>query len=226
MRRVFLFSVLALMLVSCASRKEYMVRMHTTKGVIDLKLYNETPKHRDNFVKLVEEHRFDSLLFHRVIKDFMIQGGDPMSKNALPCELLGEGDLGYTIEPEFMPDVHFHRRGVLAAAREYDDVNPEKRSSASQFYIVWGQVFTPESLERYKKSYEERMKRNITITPEQYNAYTTIGGTPHLDGLYTVFGEVVNGLDVVDRIQNVLCDKNNRPLDDVRILKVELLKNR
>ena len=204
MRRVFLFSVLALMLVSCASKKEYMVRMHTTKGVIDLKLYNETPKHRDNFVKLVEEHRFDSLLFHRVIKDFMIQGGDPMSKNALPGALLGEGDLGYTIEPEFMSDVHFHRRGVLAAAREYDDVNPEKRSSASQFYIVWGQVFTP----------------------EQYNAYTTIGGTPHLDGLYTVFGEVVNGLDVVGRIQNVPCDKNNRPLDDVRILKVELLKNR
>ncbi len=226
MRRVFLFSVLALMLVSCASRKEYMVRMHTTKGVIDLKLYNETPKHRDNFVKLVEEHRFDSLLFHRVIRDFMIQGGDPMSKNALPGALLGEGDLGYTIEPEFMPDVHFHRRGVLAAAREYDDVNPEKRSSASQFYIVWGQVFTPESLERYKKSYEERMKRKITITPEQYDAYTNVGGTPHLDGLYTVFGEVVNGLDVVGRIQNVPCDKNNRPLDDVRILKVELLKNR
>ena len=204
MRRVFLFSVLALMLVSCASKKEYMVRMQTTQGVIDLKLYNETPKHRDNFIKLVKEHQFDSLLFHRVIKDFMIQGGDPMSKNALPGALLGEGDLGYTIEPEFMPDVHFHRRGVLAAAREYDDVNPEKRSSASQFYIVWGQVFTP----------------------EQYDAYTNVGGTPHLDGLYTVFGEVVNGLDVVDRIQNVPCDKNNRPLDDVRILKVELLKNR
>lgn len=217
---------LSLIFLACSSNREHILRMHTTCGVIELKLYNETPKHRDNFLKLVKEHQFDSLLFHRVIKDFMIQGGDPLSKNAKPGELLGEGDLGYTIEPEFIPEKYFHRRGVLAAAREYDDVNPEKRSSASQFYIVWGQVFTHESLERYKKNYEERMKRNITITPEQYNTYTTIGGTPHLDGLYTVFGEVVNGLEVVDSIQNVPCDKNNRPFDDVRILKVELLKNR
>ena len=224
MRKIIAFTFLAVLVVSCASKKEYVVRMQTTYGAIDMKLYNETPAHRDNFVKLVKEHTFDSLLFHRVIKDFMIQGGDPLSKNANPGVLLGDGDLGYTIEAEFMPEKHFHRRGVLAAAREGDDVNPERRSSASQFYIVWGQVFTPESLERYKKRYEERMGCKMTITPEQFEVYTTIGGTPHLDGAYTVFGEVVNGLEVVDRIQNVSCDTNNRPFDDVRILKVELLK--
>lgn len=224
MKKIIFIALLAVMFMSCASEKEYMVRMQTTHGVIDFKLYNETPKHRDNFVKLVKEHTFDSLLFHRVIKDFMIQAGDPLSKNAASGVLLGEGDLGYTIEPEFMPDRYFHRRGVLAAARESDDVNPEKRSSASQFYIVWGQVFTPESLEDYKERYEKRMKSKMNITPEQFDVYTTMGGTPHLDGLYTVFGEVISGLEVVDKIQNVSCDKNNRPLSDVRILKVELLK--
>lgn len=224
MRRLYILLLVLALLVSCTSKREYVVRMHTTEGVMDLKLYNETPKHRDNFVKLVKEHTLDSLLFHRVMKDFMIQGGDPDSRNAAPGKLLGDGDLGYTIEPEFMPEKHFHRRGVLAAAREGDDVNPEQRSSASQFYIVWGQVFTPEQLEKYKARYEERMKRKMNITPEQYEVYTTIGGTPHLDGWYTVFGEVVNGLEVVDRIQNSECDRNDRPLKDVRILNVELLK--
>ena len=224
MRNTVLLALALLLLLSCSSRKEYMVRMHTTEGVVDMRLYNETPKHRDNFVKLVREHVLDSLLFHRVIRDFMIQGGDPLSKNAAPGEELGNGDLGYTIEPEFMPMKHFHRRGVLAAAREGDDVNPERRSSATQFYIVWGQVFTAEGLEKYKARYEARMKRKMDITPEQYDVYTTVGGTPHLDGLYTVFGEVTSGLDVVDRIQRMPCDTNDRPLQDVRILKVELLK--
>lgn len=224
MRNTVLLALALLLLLSCSSRKEYMVRMHTTEGVVDMRLYNETPKHRDNFVKLVREHVLDSLLFHRVIRDFMIQGGDPLSKNAAPGEELGNGDLGYTIEPEFMPMKHFHRRGVLAAAREGDDVNPERRSSATQFYIVWGQVFTAEGLEKYKARYEARMKRKMDITPEQYDVYTTVGGTPHLDGLYTVFGEVTSGLDVVDRIQRMSCDANDRPLQDVRILKVELLK--
>ena len=224
MRNTVLLALALLLLLSCSSRKEYMVRMHTTEGVVDMRLYNETPKHRDNFVKLVREHVLDSLLFHRVIRDFMIQGGDPLSKNAAPGEELGNGDLGYTIEPEFMPMTHFHRRGVLAAAREGDDVNPERRSSATQFYIVWGQVFTAEGLEKYKARYEARMKRKMDITPEQYDVYTTVGGTPHLDGLYTVFGEVISGLDVVDRIQRMPCDANDRPLQDVRILKVELLK--
>lgn len=215
---------LVAVLASCSSKKEYMVRMFTTAGIVDMKLYDETPKHRDNFVKLVKEQAYDSLLFHRVIKDFMIQGGDPDSKNAVPGKLLGEGDLGYTVEPEFMPEVYFHRRGALAAAREGDDVNPSKSSSASQFYIVWGNVFTKEQLERLKTHYKQRTGKDITITPEQLEVYTTIGGTPHLDGDYTVFGEVVKGLEVVDAIQNVKCDKNDRPLRDVRIIKMELIK--
>lgn len=219
-----LYAVAVLLLVACGSPKDVTVRMHTTAGVIDLCLYDETPRHRDNFIRLVKEHRYDSLLFHRVIQDFMIQGGDPTSKNAAPGALLGEGDLGYTIEPEFMPDIHFHRRGVLAAAREGDDVNPTKASSASQFYIVWGKVYTKEQLESYKEFYKQRTGRELVITPKQEEVYTTVGGTPHLDGEYTVFGEVIGGLEVVEKIQSVPCDGNDRPLEDVRILKTEIIK--
>ena len=214
----------ALLLLSCGTAKDVKVRMHTTAGVIDLALYDDTPKHKENFLKLVKEQRYDSLLFHRVIKNFMIQGGDPDSKNAPAGALLGEGDLGYTVDAEFMPQVHFHRRGVLAAAREGDDVNPEKASSSMQFYIVWGQVYTKELLEKYKEYYARRTGRELTITPEQEAAYTTVGGTPHLDGEYTVFGEVISGLDVVEKIQSVACDSNDRPLEDVRILKVEVIR--
>ena len=224
MRKLVMLLSLVAVMASCSSKKEYMVRMFTTAGVVDVKLYDETPEHRDNFVKLVKEQRYDSLLFHRVIKNFMIQGGDPDSKYAAPGKLLGEGDLGYTVEPEFMPELHFHRRGALAAAREGDDVNPTKASSASQFYIVWGNVFTKEQLDRLKTQYKQRTGKDITITPEQLEVYTTIGGTPHLDGDYTVFGEVVKGLEVVDAIQNVKCDENDRPLRDVRIIKMELIK--
>lgn len=224
MKRIFYLFVSLLLVVSCSSSKGYVVRMVTTEGDIEIRLYDETVLHRDNFVKLVKEQRFDSLLFHRVIKDFMIQGGDPDSKYAKPGEMLGEGDLGYKIPAELMPEKYFHRRGVLAAAREGDDVNPEKMSSASQFYIVWGTVFTPEQLERFRESYGKRTGKEIVMTPEQVEAYTTVGGTPHLDGGYTVFGEVASGLEVVDAIQNKRCDSNDRPLDDVRILKVELIK--
>ena len=200
------------------------VKISTTMGDITVRLYDETPLHRDNFLKLAAEDFFNGTLFHRVIKDFMIQGGDPDSKNATAGALLGEGDLGYTVEAEFMPAVHFHRRGVLAAAREGDDVNPAKASSSMQFYIVWGQVYTKEQLENLKEICRQRFGRELAITPEQETAYTTVGGTPHLDGEYTVFGEVVNGLDVVEKIQNVPCDGNDRPLEDVRILKVEIIK--
>lgn len=210
-------------LLSCSSKKDYRVRMYTTAGNIDLLLYNETPAHRDNFVRLVEEAVYDSLLFHRVIKDFMIQGGDPTSKNAPRGAMLGEGDLGYKVAAEIMPSLHFHKRGALAAAREGDDVNPEKASSASQFYIVWGQVFTAEQLQQMRDFYNRRTGDTIPLTPQQLEAYTTIGGTPHLDGGYTVFGEVVEGLDVVEAIQNVRCDAADRPLEDVRIIKMELL---
>ena len=223
MRHLFIVLALVLALSSCSTRKEYMVRMFTTAGVVDMKLYDETPAHRDNFVRLVKNHQYDSLLFHRVIKDFMIQGGDPASKNAVPGELLGEGDLGYTVEAEFMPDLHYHRRGALAAAREGDDVNPSKASSACQFYIVWGKVYTKEQLESYMEWYKQRTGKELNVTPKQFEAYTTVGGTPHLDGGYTVFGEVVKGLEVIETIQNVKCDGNDRPLRDVRIIKMELI---
>lgn len=222
--RKLTYILLLLAVVACGTQKDMKVRMHTTAGVIDLCLYDETPKHKENFLKLVKELQYDSLLFHRVIKDFMIQGGDPDSKNAPAGALLGEGDLGYTVEAEFMPQVHFHRRGVLAAAREGDDVNPEKASSASQFYIVWGKVYTKEQLDAYKEYYQRRTGRELTLTPEQEAVYTTVGGTPHLDGEYTVFGEVINGLEVVEKIQGVACDENDRPLEDVRIIKTEIIK--
>lgn len=223
MKKYFLLFILMTALVSCSSKKDYRVRMYTTAGNIDLLLYNETPAHRDNFVRLVEEAVYDSLLFHRVIKDFMIQGGDPTSKNAPRGAMLGEGDLGYKVAAEIMPSMHFHKRGALAAAREGDDVNPEKASSASQFYIVWGQVFTAEQLQQMRDFYNRRTGDTIPLTPQQIEVYTTIGGTPHLDGGYTVFGEVVEGLDVVETIQNVRCDAADRPLEDVRIIKMELL---
>lgn len=226
-----LYVVALLVLAACgtprANKKtpaSARVQMQTTAGVIELRLYDETPKHRDNFLKLVEEQCFDSLLFHRVIKDFMIQGGDPTSKNAPAGTLLGDGDLGYTVEAEFMPEVHFHRRGVLAAAREGDIDNPTKASSASQFYIVWGKVYTKDELQAYKDYYKRRTGKELMLTPEQETAYTTVGGTPHLDGEYTVFGEVVSGLDVVEKIQNAACDANDRPIEDIRILKVEIIK--
>ena len=225
MRNFLLFVIAATILVSCSSKKEYIVRMHTTAGVIDMKLYNETPKHRDNFVKLVGECYFDSLLFHRVIPDFMIQAGDPESKNAPAGKLLGEGGPGYSIDAEFMPEKYLHKRGALAAAREGDDVNPEKASAGSQFYIVWGNVYTTEQLKMLQERYKKATGREIDITPEQELVYTTVGGTPHLDGEYTVFGEVVNGLEVVDAIQRVRRDRNDRPLKDVRIMKAELIKN-
>ena len=224
MKKIYFWSLLILVLASCSAVKQQKVRLYTTEGNIDLLLYDDTPKHRDNFIKLVKEHRYDSLLFHRVIKDFMIQGGDPDSKYARKGEMLGEGDLGYRIDAEIMPERHIHRRGVLAAAREGDDVNPAMASSASQFYIVWGKIYTSEELQRYKEMYEARMGRPMNLTPEQEAVYTSVGGTPHLDGAYTVFGEVVEGLDVVDRIQRVRCDRNDRPLKDVRIIKVELIK--
>lgn len=223
MKNIF-YIIAALLLLSCSSSKDIKVRMYTTAGVIDLALYDDTPKHKENFLKLVKEQRYDSLLFHRVIKDFMIQGGDPDSKNALTGALLGEGDLGYTVDAELMPQVHFHRRGVLAAAREGDDVNPTKASSASQFYIVWGKVYTKEQLENYKEFYARRTGRELVISPEQEAVYTTVGGTPHLDGEYTVFGEVVSGLDVVEKIQSAACDGNDRPLEDVRIMKTEIIR--
>lgn len=219
--RLFAVVVLAITLVAC--KREKLVVMETTMGTIELKLYDQTPLHRDNFISLVKEGAYDSLLFHRVIKDFMIQGGDPDSKNAEPGVLLGDGDRPYTVPAEFrLEDGIFHRRGVLAAARESDDVNPEQRSSAMQFYIVWGRVFDDETLDRVQSRLDQYTGGSVKLTPAMREVYKTEGGTPHLDGMYTVFGEVVSGLDVVDAIQQVQTDSNDRPLEDVRIIKAYL----
>lgn len=199
------------------SFKGTRVEMVTNYGRIVLLLYDETPLHRDNFIKLATNRVFDGLLFHRVIEKFMIQGGDPTSKDAEPGKMLGDGTLGYNIPAEFRPEL-FHKRGALCAAREGDMVNPKKESSASQFYIVQGRVWNTEELDNLQK----RMKREISA--EQRDVYTTIGGTPFLDGEYTVFGEVIEGMEVVDKIAAVKCDKNDRPLEDVRIEKVIVIK--
>ncbi|MBQ6047310.1 MAG: peptidylprolyl isomerase [Bacteroidales bacterium] len=186
----------------------YYVEIETNFGNIVVKLYNETPKHRDNFVKLVKEGFYDGLLFHRVIKNFMIQGGDPESKEAKPGQMLGNGSLGYTIPAEFVPSL-YHKKGALAAARTGDNVNPMKESSSCQFYIVQGNVWQPQQLQMMA----QQMGKHFSA--EQVSAYTTVGGTPHLDGDYTVFGEVVEGLEVVDKIAAVKCGPMDRPVEDV-----------
>ena len=221
MKRLLIVCACALALIAC--NKEKVVVMETSAGTIQLKLYNQTPQHRDNFVSLVREGAYDSLLFHRVIKDFMIQGGDPDSKYAAPGVMLGEGDRPYTVPAEFrLADGIFHRRGVLAAARESDDVNPERASSAMQFYIVWGRVFDDAGLDKVQERIDKYTDGTVKLTPEMREVYKTVGGTPHLDGQYTVFGEVISGLDVVDAIQRVPTDSLDRPLQDVRIIKAYL----
>ena len=176
----------------------------TEYGDMKVKLYNTTPKHRDNFVKLAEEGFFDSLLFHRVIEHFMIQGGDPDSKNASPDQVLGAGGPGYTLPAEIGA---LHYKGALAAARLPDRGNPERNSSGSQFYIVDGQPVTEQNLQNIGKDY----------TPEQKQRYLEVGGAPILDGDYTVFGEVVEGMDVIDKIAAVPTGKANRPTRDIRM---------
>ena len=248
--------------------KETMVLMRTNKGDITLKLYNDTPLHRDNFLRLVADKQYEGLLFHRVIKDFMIQGGDVTSKDAPMNKSLGAGDLGYTVPAEFRYPVRFHKKGALSAARQGDNVNPQKASSGCQFYIVTGKVYSDSTLldmerqmnqmrlnnafnalaqKHMKEIYKLRKEGNenalldlqdtliaqaeaqvaaepeFRFTPEQVKAYTTVGGTPHLDGEYTVFGEVLEGMDVVDKIQQAKTDRNDRPEADIRIKKVTLL---
>ncbi len=211
-------TALLLLIASCAPKdKRTHFILETDMGDIELVLYDETPLHRDNYIKLINEGFFDGILFHRVIKDFMIQSGDPDSRNAAPGVLLGDGGPTYTIESEFrLPEIH-HRRGVLAAARESDDVNPERLSCASQFYIVWGKVFDDEGLDAVQLRIDGKTNGTVKLTPEMREVYKTIGGTPHLDGQYTVFGEVISGMEVVDAIQNVQTDENDRPITDVHI---------
>ncbi|MEQ1675498.1 MAG: peptidylprolyl isomerase [Chitinophagaceae bacterium] len=207
--------------VTQKDRTKRDVLLQTSQGDIIIRLADSTPLHRDNFLKLVKTGYYDSVLFHRVIKNFMIQGGDPNSKSAKPGEQLGNGGPSYRIPAEFKASL-FHRKGVIAAAR---DNNPEKASSGSQFYIVQGKTFTDAELDNL----EIQRLQGRKIPVEQREVYKTIGGTPHLDMGYTVFGEVVYGIEVVDKIAAVATSKGavaDRPLEDVRIIKAELIKRK
>ena len=220
MKRLLLSLSFIISQLSLSSVAAQEVLMETSEGNIRIQLYNETPLHRDNFLRLVKAHYYDSLLFHRVIKNFMIQGGN---RNTRQAEFTPEfanlcDSLDYTIEAEFRLPKLFHKRGVIAAAREGDDVNPQKRSSSTQFYFVWGRKYS----ERAMEFTESRL--DIELTSEMREAYMTVGGTPHLDGSYTVFGEIVEGLDVVERIQNVETDESDRPLKPVMIIKATVVK--
>ena len=243
------------------------VEVETTVGNFTILLYGDTPKHRDNFVKLVNEGYYDGTLFHRVINEFMVQAGDPDSKKAAPGQHLGAGGPGYTIEAEILFPKHFHKRYTLAAARQGDQVNPEKRSSGSQFYVVTGQKVPESQLDRLEANLhnqqlqstfnglaaehleeiralqaagdqqglnelqqkliaqtEEIVAKNpLNLTEEMRQAYTTVGGAPHLDGAYTVFGEVVAGTDVIDKIEKAETDRADRPTEDIRIIKMKVL---
>ncbi|ROT10578.1 peptidylprolyl isomerase [Muribaculaceae bacterium Isolate-104 (HZI)] len=247
---------------------DVIVDLNTSMGNIRVLLYGDTPRHLENFVKLVDTGYYDGVLFHRVINDFMVQTGDPTSKNAPKGKMLGMGDPDYKIEAEFVYPKHFHKRGALAAAREGDSVNPEKKSSGSQFYIVTGKTFTEGQLDQMDARRIQQQKQNIfnalvmenrdtimalrrdknqaalqqlqdkliaatdsaaaaapdTLTETQRQAYSTVGGTPHLDGSYTVFGEVISGMDVVDKIQKAETDPNDRPLDDISIISAKVVR--
>ena len=250
--------------------KETTVIMHTSLGDVTLKLYNETPLHRDNFIKLVKEGTYNGLLFHRVIKDFMVQGGDVTSKDAPMNKSLGAGDLGYTVPAEFVYPKYFHKKGALCAARTGDEVNPERASSASQFYIVTGKKYTEGEFKQMEKQLENRLKQSIfarlqtenkakimqlyrngekeelailrdtlvgkteleaekrkeeaCLPAELREAYQSVGGVPFLDNQYTVYGEVVDGIEVVDAIQKVKINKQDRPLENIVIKSMELVE--
>ncbi|MCQ2264971.1 MAG: peptidylprolyl isomerase [Bacteroidales bacterium] len=193
------------------------VLLKTSMGDITIALYDETPLHKENFIKLVNDKYYDGVLFHRIIQNFMIQTGDPESKNAKAGQMLGNGGPGYTIPAEFVPEC-YHKRGAVAAARMGDNVNPKKESSGSQFYIVDGQIFNTSMLNRVIQM------TNKTFSQEQINAYTSIGGAPHLDGDYTVFGEVISGMEVVDKIAAQAKDGRDRPVQDIKIISAEVLK--
>ena len=274
--RILIIAVLAMVLAACGAgskkstdmEKRTQVKIETTMGNIVVELYNETPKHRDNFIKLAKEGIYDSTLFHRVIKAFMIQAGDPDSKNANDTAQLGGGDVGYTVPAEFVPKF-FHKKGALAAARMGDDVNPERASSGCQFYIVTGRKFREAQLldmagqknnnrideifnelarKHMKEIYKMRKANDeaglmalqdsleaqataqykeeepFMFTPEQIAAYTTVGGAPHLDGAYTVFGQVVEGMETVEKIEVTKTGKADRPVENVRILKATVIE--
>ena len=274
--KLFILAALVMVLAACGAgskksndmEKRTQVKIETTMGNIVVELYNETPKHRDNFIKLAKEGVYDSTLFHRVIKAFMIQAGDPDSKTANDTAQLGGGDVGYTVPAEFVPKF-FHKKGALAAARMGDDVNPERASSGCQFYIVTGRKFREAQLldmagqknnarldtlfnqlaRKHMKEIYKMKKANdeaglmalqdtleaqayalykeeepFMFTPEQLAAYSTIGGAPHLDGAYTVFGQVLEGMETVEKIEGTKTGKADRPVENVRILKATVIE--
>lgn len=214
--------LLVLFLLPCnilfAQEEETLVLIDIDMGKIKVKLFNDTPLHRDNFIKHVEENTYNDLLFHRVIKQFMIQAGDVNSKDAPLDSILGSGDLDYRIPAEIIYPKYYHKRGALCAARSSDDVNPEKESSATQFYIVTGKFYTEHELDKMER------EQNKKFTPEERQSYMLEGGAPHLDGNYTVFGEVVSGQKVVDKIQLVMTNMNDRPLKNIKIKSMSIVK--
>lgn len=229
MRKTFILCMLMVVSLSlCAQRsgKNTMIEIKTTLGDIKVMLYNETPQHRDNFIKLVNESFYDGTLFHRVIKEFMIQAGDPDSKTASPTQQLGAGGPGYTIPAEILVPQLYHKRGALAAARQGDQVNPERKSSGSQFYIVVGKTFTDQELDAIERriAMSSRGAEPFKFTDEQRLTYKSVGGTPHLDGQYTVFGEVVEGFDVMQKIVNAQTRPGDRPVEDIKILSTKVSK--
>lgn len=265
MRKLILLFWVSVFIFACHREEGTVIRMETSLGDVRLRLYDETVVHKENMIKLVREGYYNGLLFHRVIRDFMIQTGDPESRMARSGMLLGDKDVGYTLNAEILPQ-YFHKRGALAAAREGDNINPERHSSGSHFYIVQGKKFSDEELgkaveninnKRYTalfnrlkadreadiakyqlaEDYESLMRINqelsdmtrarfeqvkLKLSPEQQQAYTTGGGTPHLDGEYTVFGEVIEGMEVIDKIAALQTDDNCRPETDVVINKMEI----
>ena len=224
------FFVITLSVSGYCSPRYYHVKIKTNKGEITLLLYNKTPLHRDNFVKLSKEGFFNGVLFHRVINEFMIQSGDPDSKERLPGKLYGDGGPEKNIPAEFVPEL-FHKRGSLAAAREGDNVNPKRESSGSQFYIVEGKILDEETLKSAEKRINDRNEaigiKSSYQFPEQIREYyKNIGGTPHLDTQYTVFGEVISGINVVFEISDSKTDSNDRPLEDIYIISTKVYKKR
>lgn len=211
-KSLILILLATLFLVTCQPKEQHIL-IETELGNMKVMLYNSTPKHRDNVVKLVKEGFYDDLLFHRVIKDFMIQGGDPDSRNANPQQMLGQGGPGYQIDAEIGA---YHFKGALSAARMADQVNPERKSSGSQFFVVQGYKVQDQELDRWES------EKGIKYTPEQRKLYREVGGYPFLDNDYTVFGEVVEGLDVIDKLAAVQVGQADRPVKDLK-MKVSLL---
>jgi cyclophilin family peptidyl-prolyl cis-trans isomerase len=211
----YLLALFLLCFLAMGYSQSHQAKIITNYGTIVIELYDGTPEHQKNFIKLANEHFYDSLLFHRVIKGFVIQAGDPNSKHAKDTTILGEGDLPYKVPAELVPDQYFHKRGAVGMAR---DENPEWASSACQFYIVQGKIANDSTFIKAKA------KTNGYEIPEKNKAvYRTIGGIPHLDSRYTVFGEVISGMDVVDKIAEVKTDENNRPKKAVRIKSIRMI---